>query len=715
MARKKQAEKTAVPPATPTDPITWDEHVIQFLMQWRVELVGLGSLLLAMFLILTIPTAMRSDEESLAKLLRVIFGWGVYPLLFSGALAGTHFALYKVKKPYKVRPQQVIGLEILLIVTLPLTYHLTNGTRLDAFSGRNGGLIGWALAVFPVELFGPIIGGLCYLALFSWGMALLTGFTWADFLATLRRASTWLADWSAELAKPPEQPTIQMSVVQANPDIGPVINQNKRRDQLLPSYELLQRGQQVALSDEEVAQKKRTIEKTLADFGVPATVTEIRQGPAITQYGVSPGYIERTGPDGKPIKQKVRVNKIASLNRDLTMALEAERIRIEAPVPGRRIVGIEVPNDQVSMVRLRPIIQSDLFKQKRKPLSVVLGRNVAGAPVSIDLAKLPHAIVAGTTGSGKSVCMNALITCLVFNNTPDQLNLVMIDPKKVELIRFNGLPHLIGKVEVEADRAVGVLRWLTAEMDRRYELFAKIGARNLEGYNNKVASKQSKEKPLPYLAVFIDELADLMITYPGDVERTLCRLAQMARATGIHMVVATQRPSTDVITGLIKANFPARLSFSVASSIDSRVILDSTGAEQLLGKGDMLFLSPDAGTPERVQGVFMDDEEIEAIVAHWQNAMPHYEPAPPPWDSLIARHAYLEETDMLLDEAIKLVKKRETISTSFLQRRLRLGYPRASRLMEQLHEMGLVDDPAEGGKTRRTLIDESAPNPLDEL
>ena len=270
--------------------------------------------------------------------------------------------------------------------------------------------------------------------------------------------------------------------------------------------------------------------------------------------------------------------------------------------------------------------------------------------------------------------------------------------------------HLIGRVEVEADRAVGVLRWLTAEMDRRYEMFTQVGARNLNGYNRRVASHKDVNK-LPHIVVFIDELADLMHTYPGDVERTLCRLAQMARATGIHLMVATQRPSTDVITGLIKANFPARLSFAVASNTDSRVILDTVGADHLLGRGDMLFLAPDANAPVRIQGVFVNDTEIERIVTHWQKTMPDYEIATP-WDSLIARHALLDETDSMLEQAIEIVQKQDYVSTSFLQRRLRVGYPRAARIMEHLYEMGLVEDPKAGGKTRRTFIDEDVADPL---
>ena len=434
----------------------------------------------------------------------------------------------------------------------------------------------------------------------------------------------------------------------------------------------------------------------------------------MTQYGVLPGYIERTGPDGEIRMHKVRIGQIASLRRDLALALAAPRLRIQAPVPGRGVVGVEVPNEQVYLVRLRDIVESETFTKAKAPLALALGRDVSGTPVAVDLGKLPHLLIAGTTGSGKSVCINAFISCLVFNNTPEELRLIMIDPKKVELVRFNGLPHLIGKVEVEADRAVGVLRWLTAEMDRRYELFSKVGARNLNGYNRRVRKEEDESEPLPYIAVFIDELADLMHTYPGDVERTLCRLAQMARATGIHLVVATQRPSTDVITGLIKANFPARLSFAVASGTDSRVILDSVGAEHLLGKGDMLYVAPDASGPARIQGVFVADQEVEHLVAYWRTMRPDYQPGSPPWETLIAKYALLDETDTLLEAAIELAQKNDSISASYLQRRLRLGYPRAARLMEHLYEMGLVEDPKSGGKTRRTLTDEDD-DPLDRM
>lgn len=663
-------------------------------------------------------------------LFRELFGWGIYPLLLTAVLVGLHLTLHKVERPYHIQISQVIGFELILLTLLPISYIASGATLPEAHLGRGGGLVGWALSDPLLDFFGPFLTSLFYFSLLILGLALIAHFTWNDLLITLNRLSNKLYHWSQQLSPPqtavlPPHPTVPPPTTNPAPPIAAnliVVEETAveesptfhRRDPRLPDIELLEKSSDTPLSPAEIDAKKQIIEQTLAHFGIPATVTDIQRGPAITQFGVTPGYIEKVGPDGAAKQHKIRINQIAALRNDLALALAAQRLRIQAPVPGRGVVGIEVPNSEVSLVGLRNIIESDAFTQIRTPLAVALGRSVSGAPIAVDLAKMPHLLVAGTTGSGKSVCMNALISCLVFNNTPETLKLIIIDPKKVELIRFNTLPHLIGHVEVEADRAVGVLRWLTAEMDRRYELFATVNARNLNGYNSKVARLPDRKK-LPYIAVFVDELADLMHTYPGDVERSLCRLAQMARATGIHLTVATQRPSTDVITGLIKANFPARLSFAVASGTDSRVILDTIGADQLLGSGDMLFLGPEEAAPLRVQGVFVNDAEIDRIVAHWQHNLPaDYEKQPPPWESLIAKHALLDETDSLLEQAIELAQKYDTLSSSFLQRRLRIGYPRASRIMEHLYEMGLVEDPKEGGKTRKTYVSEND-NPLDDL
>lgn len=706
-------------------PVTWDEKLINKFMPYRVEMAGILVFLLAIITLLALLGVTNSSWLGWwTSLLNQTFGWGAIALCVMAAAAGIHISLRKVDRPYEIRPAQVIGLELILLTAIALSHQLSGAGLTDAYQGKGGGLVGWALSEPPIDFLGPVLTGVLYLLLFLWGFMLLFGLRWLDVQHTLDSISQDLGSWAARIA-PPDRPERSSAPpprrTPPSPAPAPVVEVSElpppnpvSRSRQLPSPEILQPGTAIGVNEAEVAANKGTIEKALADFGIPAEVTQIRRGPAVTQYGVLPGYIERTGPDGEIRMHKVRIGQIASLRRDLALALAAPRLRIQAPVPGRGVVGIEVPNEQVYLVRLRDIVESEQFAKVKSPLTLAVGRDVSGMPISVDLGKLPHLLIAGTTGSGKSVCINAFISCLVFNNPPERLRLIMIDPKKVELVRFDGLPHLIGKVEVEADRAVGVLRWLTAEMDRRYELFAKVGARNLNGYNRRARKQGDDGEPLPYIAVFIDELADLMHTYPGDVERTLCRLAQMARATGIHLVVATQRPSTDVITGLIKANFPARLSFAVASGMDSRVILDTVGAEHLLGKGDMLYLSPDASGPARIQGVFVSDKEVEQLVSYWQSMRPDFEPADPPWETLVAKYALLNETDTLLEAAIELAQKNDSISASYLQRRLRLGYPRAARIMEHLYEMGLVEDPKTGGKTRKTLTDEDD-DPLERM
>lgn len=662
-AGKPPAKKATAPPAEPA-PLSWDERLVDAVIARRREVAGV---LLFLFAILTVLALAGLNQVGWlgwwTRLLRQVLGWGAYPAALFLAALGLHVALGRSERPYRLQPSQIVGLVILVVTVLALSHLAGTYSLPDAFAGRGGGLVGWALSEPLIEFLGPFLAGLIYLALFAWAFMLLARRTADDVRRGLERLSAALGEWAdrldpdridvighGDLVESRAAP-VAAPVAGALPDDEPEpAGATGRRDPRLPALDLLQRGETLVDARDDVDWKSRRIEETLADFGLPARVVEVRRGPAVTQFGVEPGYVERPGPDGELKQQKVRVGQIAALQRDLTLALAVSRLRIEAPVPGRSVVGIEVPNTQTAAVRLRGIVESPGFAKLNSSLGVALGRDVAGAPVMTDLAKLPHLLIAGTTGSGKSVCINAFISCLVFNNTPEQLHLVMIDPKKVELVRFNGLPHLIGKVEVDADRAVGVLRWLTAEMDRRYELFETTAARNIGGYNRQAGRGQR----LPYIAVFIDELADLMHMYPGDVERNLCRLAQMARATGIHLVVATQRPSTDVITGLIKANFPARLSFAVASGTDSRVILDSVGAENLLGRGDMLYQAPDAGAPARVQGVFVTDTEIERVVEHWRVTMPDHTPITAPWEPLIARYALLDETDSLLEAAVDL-------------------------------------------------------------
>jgi S-DNA-T family DNA segregation ATPase FtsK/SpoIIIE len=483
-----------------------------------------------------------------------------------------------------------------------------------------------------------------------------------------------------------------------------------KRDDGLPPLELLSDVELNKPTEEEINTNARIIKNTLLEFDVEVEVIDVKVGPTVTQYAVSP-YTESVNDEGETILNRVRVSQIANLNGDLALALSAKRLRIQAPVPGHSYVGVEVPNRQPSLVALRPVLEAEKFYQHRKhPLALPLGRDVSGEPFIADLASMPHLLIAGTTGSGKSIMLAAMTTAFIMNNPPDRVKLIMLDPKMVELSRFNGIPHLLGPVETELDRIVEVLRWTTREMELRYKLLEKEAARNIETYN-KALGKRRQSEQLPYLVVIIDEIGDLMMQRPDETERALTRLAQMARAVGIHLTVATQRPSVDVITGLIKANFPARISFAVASSVDSRVILDSVGAETLMGRGDMLFLAPDASGPQRIQGCHVGDDEVNGVVAYWKEWYAkeieegRMEPLNvAPWERGLTRREVLAETDPMLEDAIALVIEAGEASASLIQRRLGLGYPRAARIMDMMQELGVVGGPRPGGRSREVLI-----------
>lgn len=470
----------------------------------------------------------------------------------------------------------------------------------------------------------------------------------------------------------------------------------------LPSLDLLDEMAEVELSQAEVERRARLIEEALASYGVEAKVVQINVGPTITQFGVEPGWDrkykevkerDRNGNLKVRIEElsrtRVKVERITSLANDLALALAAPSIRIEAPVPGKSIVGVEVPNSAMRLVSLREVMESNAFQKlsSKSKLALALGKGTASEIVVGDLAKMPHLLIAGTTGSGKTVCLSSVIASLLMNNTPDELQFIMIDPKRVELIAFNGVPHLMTPVITEKEKAVEVLKWGSQEMENRYRRLASIGAHNIEAYNR----SSKAEKQMPYLIFTIDELADLMMTRSEEVEPLLCRLAQMGRAIGIHLVVATQRPSVDVVTGLIKANFPTRISFAVASQVDSRTILDCAGAERLLGRGDMLYLTPEIAKPKRLQGCFGSPEEIERLVIFWGNQS-QAQPA--------EAFAYTtkEAQDPLLEQARLLAREHKQISASFLQRQLRIGYPRAAQLMQLLQEEGIDEE----DETRRS-------------
>jgi len=474
----------------------------------------------------------------------------------------------------------------------------------------------------------------------------------------------------------------------------------------LPSIDILDKPAEVKLDKEDIDQRARLIEEALASYGVEAKVVQVNIGPTVTQFGVEPGWdrkykeVREKGKDGsyetrleEVSRTRVRVERITSLGNDLALALAAPSIRFEAPVPGASVVGIEVPNTVFGSVALRGAIESAPFQKikARSKLAIALGKGAGGEAIAGDLTRMPHLLIAGATGSGKTVCLNSTICCLLLQNSPDDVRFIMVDPKRVELVTFNGVPHLLAPVIVDTDKAIKALRWLTQEMDSRYRRFAQVGARNIEGYNK----DRSPGEVLPYLVLIIDELADLMLTAFDEVEHALCRLAQLARATGIHLVVATQRPSVDVITGLIKANFPTRISFAVTSQVDSRTILDMVGAEKLLGRGDMLYMPTEASKPKRLQGCFVSDAEIDRLVYFWGNQR-QIEMSSVDFDEVSeslssASRQVGAPPDPLFEEAKRLAQEHKHISTSFLQRRLRIGYPRAARLMEALQQAGLVE------------------------
>ena len=498
-----------------------------------------------------------------------------------------------------------------------------------------------------------------------------------------------------------------------------------------PPLKMLVDASEGGISSEEMDDTSRIITDTMSHYGVEVEIGEVKPGPTVTMYGLIPGWIRRqkqvpmTDGDGAPkldekgrpmktqleTKTRVKVDSIIQREKDLALALRTPSIRIETPVMGKSLVGIEVPNPTPQLVTLRNVIQSDEYTKIRgtAKLPVPVGKGSEGETIVIDLAKMPHLLVAGSTGSGKSVFINTIISSLLIEKSPAEVRLLLIDPKRVELTPFNGVPHLLEDVVVETDQVVGLLSGLIREMMDRYRKLEEMGVRNIDAYNQKAPD------PLPYIVTAVDELADLMMTSSVEVEQKLCRLAQLGRATGIHLVVATQRPSVDVLTGLIKANFPSRVSFALTSQVDSRTILDTAGAEKLLGKGDMLYQSVDMSRAERVQGVFISDDEIEQLVTFWKRT-----PTGPMQQIMLEASAgdafsvtnedgggsVVDNIDEMLNDAIELANRQKKISTSMLQRRLRIGYPRAARLMDELEEQGIVG-PSDGSRQRDVIIGHS--------
>jgi S-DNA-T family DNA segregation ATPase FtsK/SpoIIIE len=731
MAQKRTSSKTTPDPS----PSSTSDRLIRIMLRFeRFAWDAAGVVLLALSLMTLVALLIPSLAQGVLLMkwtdfLRRWFGWGSLMVVGVLGIAGLMFLRRRMDDLPAVRWGRVFALEGAAFALLPLLSFLGGYSLERAEAGLDGGQIGWGLATI-LDFFLPSILSILLLSAIS-AICLILGLG----------LNTWLSSLAVRILGG-EQPVAVEDLVDPAISVSPAEGTETRsgpgkasakkktrlapefrkqfkveprqdrsvdslpRDDRLPPLSLLIDERSSRPDERHINQRAGLIEQTLAEFGVPAKVIGFQVGPTVTQFAVEPGFIEKPGTSDEEIahQRKVRVSQITSLGRDLALALSAERLRVQAPVPGRAYIGIEVPNQKSAIVRLRPVLETEAFHKVDSPLALTLGHNVSGDPVIADLSAMPHLLIAGTTGSGKSVCIAAFTTCLAMNNTPEDLRLVMIDPKMVELVRFNGLPHLYGKVETDLERILGVLRWVVAEMDRRYMVLEQSRSRNIDTYNRKARRRKNAET-MPRIVVMIDELADLMMSAPETTEHSLVRLAQMARAVGIHLVVATQRPSTDVVTGLIKANFPARMSFAVASSVDSRVILDTTGAESLLGRGDMLFLPPEAGSPVRVQGVWVTDQEVEKVISYWQKTYERPEEDEPPWDAMLEEEAVMADRDELLEKAIDLVSKTQRASASMLQRQLRVGYPRASRLMDELEEMGIVGPSQGGGRERDVLVE----------
>ncbi|MGB8644784.1 MAG: DNA translocase FtsK 4TM domain-containing protein, partial [Anaerolineae bacterium] len=749
------------------------------------------ALVAAVLIAIAVLTAMGAFNLSRGNILDgwtdvlgTLFGWGRYlaPLFFGGL--GVWLLLDSLDLRPDIGGARPLGLAILFVVFLTVLHLTPEGARgpQALSSGEGGGIIGYFISDLMVGAIGILGAYLILLIAVFIGLVLLFqispkrlftltlgGFRWLEsawidtFNSLSRRAPrrqkqppTSGADKPSARERParatgrrnessdpaaPGAPTLSVSprpAVAAHIVGGGEAQAPIHREWRLPRIEdILVDTVENEPSATEIREKVKRIEETLKHFGVPARVIEVSVGPTITQFGVEPGFLKQKSPDGSIRETKVKVSRISALQHDLELALASAPVRVEAPVPGKSIVGIEVPNTEKSNVSLRGVMESDAFKKmgKKSSLTIALGQDVSGQAIVADLGAMPHLLIAGATGSGKSVCINALIAGLLLTNTPDDVQFVMVDPKRVELSTFRGVPHLLTDVVVEMDLAVAVLQRAVAEMDHRFKMFAKVGVRNLDAYNQLAPEKRREaglpEAKLPFLVLIVDELADLMMVAADEVERAITRLAQMARATGIHLVLATQRPSVDVVTGLIKANFPSRISFAVTSQIDSRVVLDTPGAEKLLGRGDMLYMASDSSKLARLQGGYVSDQELEKLVTYWKGFVESPPPstvsglideprpdaplspasrtpliAPIPIDAdkwvqggfkwnLEANPAESDE-DRLLKQAIQIIQESDRASISLLQRKLRIGYSRAARLMDLLQEKGYVG-PEEAG------------------
>jgi len=665
----------------------------------------------------------RAFGAYLAGALLFLFGWAGYIIPLFIFYLGVR--LFRQQIP-DLRLPRIIGILVLLLSASSVIGIFGLGN--DGLSFSHGGFLGFILAKFVVTYFGKLGGYILFGTLMLLSFALVTEVLISTFLVSLTEKFRSLfkpvlafhfkpkvKSPAANNNKPPvvkpkinipepaaaveppkalttSEPKIQIKAKSSEP--APAKTRPKEvqiGDYHLPTLDLLDSPPPIEARQikEDLTHNARILEETLDDFGISVKVTDIERGPVITRYELEPA-------------PGVKLNRIVTLSDDISLAMKAQSIRIVAPIPGKARVGVEIPNIQSSLVYLKDVLESKDFQEAESKLTLALGKDIAGHSVVTDLGEMPHLLIAGTTGSGKTVCVNSLILSMLFRASPNDLKFLMVDPKMVELAPFNGLPHLLCPVVTDAKKAAVALGWVVIEMEERYQLLAKAGARNIEAYN-----KKEEEGKMPYIVVIIDELADLMIVARDQIESAITRLAQLSRAVGIHLIMATQRPSVDVVTGVIKANFPARISFKVASKVDSRTVLDLNGADKLLGKGDMLFLRPGEAKLIRAQGTLVSDKEIEKVVDFIK------EQAEPVYNEQILQEqqksalAKNGEKDELYDEAVRVVMETNQASVSILQRRMRLGYTRAARIIDMMELDGLVG-PFEGSKARRILVDREA-------
>ena len=719
--------KASLPLPEPREPLSAER---------KMDIAGIVLIVVGLLTLLSLLTTNSGGLTQIwTNLLLRLIGWGAYILPLLLLLIGAWFLLSKTDRVPGVTTERGIGL-VLIFFNLLTWFQLLDASFGGLSTPPGGGILGSAI-------YRPLESGLgkagSVIVLIAWllvALVLLIDLSMSNLVSWLAeklkhnhsRFAKFLREkaashrHAAESSREPEpvlirEPSGQQPLPVDSQAVATVESTGNadlpapEKTWILPEPEdVLDPVRAIPVDEESDEDRARVIEETLRSFNAPGKVVEIRHGPTVTMFGVEPEYNEtRNG------RTRVRVNNITSLNNDLAMALQASQIRIQAPVPGKGYVGIEVPNWKTSMVTLLELVNSLPFQNHKSPLKFALGKDVTGTPTTVDLSAMPHLLIAGTTGSGKSVCVNAILTCYLLNLNPDQLRLLLVDPKRVEFSVYNSIPHLLTDVIMEPEKVVGALQWMLREMDLRYRIFEGVGVRNLEEYNNRATVEGGKK--LPYIVVVIDELADLMSMAQEETERSLIRLAQLARATGIHLIVATQRPSANVITGLIKANFPARIAFTVASNVDSRVILDQPGAEKLLNRGDMLFQAPDSPAPVRLQGAYVSEEEVLRVARFWQaqstmNGAPE-RPDKALYSSLsnlpLTQEPLWKELekdpdeDPLTQEALRVIRKEGRASVSMLQRKLRIGYTRASRLVEKLEEQGIISAAHPQTGTREVL------------